>query len=222
MEMSVLTNVCATDWRERSVLNLVCPDAAESLLPTGWQHRDAAAPLRRLQVEGLLPHGLRPAARGVQHRCRRLHAVHLRWVGLALLHAYVSDRALLILDMCTYQTAALAVTVWLCLELSSRSAFDDIHSTVLVHLGATSVRNLCGSSHMTEEMSMKCKFMFPPGDQVLRELPSPGKSGSVFFVSYDERYMIKTMRKVRQDHWDFIRSHSVCFHAHCCTVMQPA
>ena len=35
------------------------------------------------------------------------------------------------------------------------------------------------------------------GDQVLRELPSPGKSGSVFFVSYDERYMIKTMRKVR-------------------------
>lgn len=35
------------------------------------------------------------------------------------------------------------------------------------------------------------------GDQVLRELPSPGKSGSVFFVSYDERYMIKTMRKVQ-------------------------
>jgi hypothetical protein len=34
------------------------------------------------------------------------------------------------------------------------------------------------------------------GDQVLRELPSPGKSGSVFFVTYDERYMIKTMRKV--------------------------
>jgi len=34
---------------------------------------------------------------------------------------------------------------------------------------------------------------------VLRELPSPGKSGSVFFVSYDERYMIKTMRKVRPD-----------------------
>lgn len=36
------------------------------------------------------------------------------------------------------------------------------------------------------------------GDQVLRELPSPGKSGSVFFVSNDERYMIKTMRKVSQ------------------------
>ena len=38
------------------------------------------------------------------------------------------------------------------------------------------------------------------GDQVLRELPSPGKSGSVFFVSNDERYMIKTMRKVSQHH----------------------
>ncbi len=34
------------------------------------------------------------------------------------------------------------------------------------------------------------------GDQALRELPSPGKSGSVFFVSHDDKYMIKTMRKV--------------------------
>ncbi|CAL8463328.1 g2862 [Coccomyxa elongata] len=33
------------------------------------------------------------------------------------------------------------------------------------------------------------------GDQALRELPSPGKSGSVFFVSHDDKYMIKTMRK---------------------------
>lgn len=29
----------------------------------------------------------------------------------------------------------------------------------------------------------------------LRELPSPGKSGSVFFISDDERFMIKTVRK---------------------------
>ena len=33
------------------------------------------------------------------------------------------------------------------------------------------------------------------GDHALRELPSPGKSGSVFFVSQDERFIIKTMRK---------------------------
>ncbi|KAK9917488.1 hypothetical protein WJX75_004962 [Coccomyxa subellipsoidea] len=33
------------------------------------------------------------------------------------------------------------------------------------------------------------------GDQALRELASPGKSGSVFFVSHDDKYMIKTMRK---------------------------
>jgi len=31
----------------------------------------------------------------------------------------------------------------------------------------------------------------------LRELPSPGKSGSVFFLSHDDRFIIKTMRKVR-------------------------
>lgn len=33
------------------------------------------------------------------------------------------------------------------------------------------------------------------GDQALRELPSPGKSGSVFFLSHDDRFIIKTMRK---------------------------
>eukprot|EP00898_Chlorokybus_atmophyticus_P009134 jgi/Chlat1/9221/Chrsp98S08478 len=33
------------------------------------------------------------------------------------------------------------------------------------------------------------------GDQALRELASPGKSGSVFFLSADDRFIIKTMRK---------------------------
>ena len=33
------------------------------------------------------------------------------------------------------------------------------------------------------------------GEKALRELPSPGKSGSVFFVSQDERFLVKTMRK---------------------------
>lgn len=33
------------------------------------------------------------------------------------------------------------------------------------------------------------------GDKALRELPSPGKSGSVFFISHDERFFIKTMRR---------------------------
>ena len=31
--------------------------------------------------------------------------------------------------------------------------------------------------------------------RALRELPSPGKSGSVFFLSDDDRFMIKTVRK---------------------------
>lgn len=33
------------------------------------------------------------------------------------------------------------------------------------------------------------------GNDALRELSSPGKSGSVFFLSQDERFMIKTLRK---------------------------
>ena len=33
------------------------------------------------------------------------------------------------------------------------------------------------------------------GNSGLRELSSPGKSGSVFYLSHDDRFMIKTMRK---------------------------
>ncbi|KAB2087228.1 hypothetical protein ES319_A04G088400v1 [Gossypium barbadense] len=33
------------------------------------------------------------------------------------------------------------------------------------------------------------------GNDVLRELSSPGKSGSIFFLSQDDRFMIKTLRK---------------------------
>ncbi|CAM6033964.1 unnamed protein product [Sphagnum compactum] len=33
------------------------------------------------------------------------------------------------------------------------------------------------------------------GDDALRELMSPGKSGSVFYLSHDDRFMIKTMKK---------------------------
>lgn len=33
------------------------------------------------------------------------------------------------------------------------------------------------------------------GNDALRELSSPGKSGSFFYLTHDDRYMIKTMRK---------------------------
>jgi 1-phosphatidylinositol-4-phosphate 5-kinase len=33
------------------------------------------------------------------------------------------------------------------------------------------------------------------GDDALRELSSPGKSGSFFYLTNDDRYMIKTMKK---------------------------
>lgn len=38
------------------------------------------------------------------------------------------------------------------------------------------------------------------GDEALRELGSPGKSGSVFFLSHDDRFIIKTMRKHEMTH----------------------
>jgi hypothetical protein len=33
------------------------------------------------------------------------------------------------------------------------------------------------------------------GSEALRELSSPGKSGSFFYLTNDDRYMIKTMKK---------------------------
>lgn len=38
------------------------------------------------------------------------------------------------------------------------------------------------------------------GDMALRELSSPGKSGSVFFLSQDGRFIVKTMRKAEMVH----------------------
>ena len=33
------------------------------------------------------------------------------------------------------------------------------------------------------------------GNDTLRELASPGKSGSCFFITQDDRFMIKTVKK---------------------------
>jgi 1-phosphatidylinositol-4-phosphate 5-kinase len=33
------------------------------------------------------------------------------------------------------------------------------------------------------------------GDDGLRELASPGKSGSIFYLSHDDRFVIKTLKK---------------------------
>lgn len=40
------------------------------------------------------------------------------------------------------------------------------------------------------------------GNDALRELSSPGKSGSVFFLSQDDRFMIKTLRKSEVKVWN--------------------
>ena len=52
------------------------------------------------------------------------------------------------------------------------------------------------------------------GSQALRQMGSPGKSGSVFFMSQDDRYIIKTMRKdeqkklqaMLQDYYDHVHN----------------
>lgn len=33
------------------------------------------------------------------------------------------------------------------------------------------------------------------GDDALRELSSPGKSGSIFYLTQDDKFMIKTVKK---------------------------
>jgi hypothetical protein len=48
------------------------------------------------------------------------------------------------------------------------------------------------------------------GDDALRELSSPGKSGSFFYLTNDDRYMIKTMKKGEVKVY-FLLSFSKCF-----------
>lgn len=64
--------------------------------------------------------------------------------------------------------------------------------TAPVHSSACKADCVCLSDLLSEPW-----FFMIVGDQALRELPSPGKSGSVFFLSHDDRFIIKTMRKVR-------------------------
>ena len=49
------------------------------------------------------------------------------------------------------------------------------------------------------------------GDQALRELSSPGKSGSFFYLTSNDQYMIKTMKKAEVNGCAFILSLSKCF-----------
>ena len=39
------------------------------------------------------------------------------------------------------------------------------------------------------------------GDDGLRELSSPGKSGSIFYLSHDDRFVIKTLKKFELKVW---------------------
>jgi len=61
-----------------------------------------------------------------------------------------------------------------------RPCRDCHRGLTLLHNSKKSCKGVCG---------------WRAGDKALRELPSPGKSGSVFFISHDERFFIKTMRK---------------------------
>lgn len=48
------------------------------------------------------------------------------------------------------------------------------------------------------------------GDDGLRELSSPGKSGSLFYLSHDDRFVIKTLKKseLKVTHWNgFLELH---------------
>lgn len=41
------------------------------------------------------------------------------------------------------------------------------------------------------------------GDDGLRELSSPGKSGSIFYLSHDDRFVIKTLKKSELKVWTY-------------------
>lgn len=49
------------------------------------------------------------------------------------------------------------------------------------------------------------------GNEALRELSSPGKSGSFFYLTNDDRYMIKTMKKSEVKVRPLLLPLSICF-----------
>lgn len=66
--------------------------------------------------------------------------------------------------------------------------YDDIMIFVLVRFHSRTLRKLFDVDPADYMISI-C------GDDALRELSSPGKSGSFFYLTNDDKYMIKTMKK---------------------------
>lgn len=58
------------------------------------------------------------------------------------------------------------------------------------------------------------------GNDALRELSSPGKSGSFFYLTQDDRFMIKTVKKseVKVSRWDLVLTSSLFFDSLCIIV----
>lgn len=49
------------------------------------------------------------------------------------------------------------------------------------------------------------------GDDGLREICSPGKSGSMFYLSHDDRFVIKTLRKSELKVTEYFSFENRCF-----------
>ena len=80
-------------------------------------------------------------------------------------------------------------TVTALLSLSSLSSF---HFAMVVIYDPV---NCCRNLRELFKIDAADYMMSICGNDALRELSSPGKSGSVFFLSQDDRFMIKTLRR---------------------------
>lgn len=65
----------------------------------------------------------------------------------------------------------------------------------LLFMQCTSFATYCRNLREMFKIDAADYMMSICGNDALRELSSPGKSGSVFFLSQDDRFMIKTLRK---------------------------
>lgn len=77
-------------------------------------------------------------------------------------------------------------------KLSQPLFFCPVFHMVVIH---DLLKTFCRNLRELFKIDAADYMMSICGNDALRELSSPGKSGSVFFLSQDDRFMIKTLRR---------------------------
>lgn len=219
LEQSRATNVSLERrWSlEVSIEKVIGNDFFSSFSETNWagEHEDAYPPvLEREYMQGVLiselviSNSFSPSSKRERRRQKKL-AMEVKRPGEAIIKGHRSYDLMLSLQL------GIRYTVGKITPIKGREVrASDFGSRASFRMNFNKDGSQLTPPHQADDFKWKdyCPMVFRNlremfkidaadymmsicGNDALRELSSPGKSGSVFFLSQDDRFMIKTLRK---------------------------